>query len=327
MKKIGALFRYLLNINTVWGLMILAALALTAIQDIEPTTSTFDSKVWQRGENVVDIKVVGKGDAVYETRFTTFTLTNAGMTFPKEYTKPNDKAPYLISIGGINGSTLLKWDCKPWGDYTVTVNGTEAATGKIVTIRRFSDQSMAFAKSAFELAFGFVPAFVLFLGLMKVGEDAGIVNVVAKIIRPIIRFLFPDVPENHPANGAILMNITTSMLGLGNAATPFGLKAMEELQKINPNKDVASDSMIMLMAWNTAGWAFIPLTMIVVRTSAGVKNPMEIILPCMVAGMIATGVGILAVKGLGVLPFFTVNAALAEETGEKEEETEDKTDR
>ncbi len=312
MNSLGSLFRWLLNINTVWGLMILSALGLTAIQHYTPTTSTIDATVWQGGQNEVDIKVVGKDDAVYESRFTLNYGPN-GLVIPESDKQEEPKVPYLISARQQNGVTLLKWENLLWGKYTITVNGQTAATGDIVTLKKFSDEALRYAEVAFNLALGFVAVFVLFLGLMKVGEDAGIVNVVAQVVRPIIRFLFPDVPKDHPANGAILMNVTTSMLGLGNAATPFGLKAMEELQTLNPHKDIASDSQIMLMAWNTAGWAFLPLTMIAVRQSAGTTKPLEIIGPCMVAGLVATITGVIMVKLLGTLPFFTVESALAEE--------------
>jgi len=317
MKQIGAVFRYLLNINTVWGLMILSAFALTVAQHYLPTTSTFESAVWRNGPNEVDIKVVGKDDAVYESKFT-LQVEQTTLSLPNSSTDKKSKAPYLLSVSEANGNTLLKWENKEWGAYTITVNGENVAKGQIVTLKRFTDEALRYAKVAFELALGFVSVFVLFLGLMKVGEDAGIVQVVARIIRPVIRFLFPDVPENHPANGAILMNITTSMLGLGNAATPFGLKAMEELQSLNPHKDIASDSQIMLMAWNTAGWAFLPLTMIAVRQSAGSSNPLEIVLPCMIAGVVATVTGIVMVKTLAILPFFTVAAAVEEETKDEQ---------
>lgn len=315
MKQLGGFLRYLLNINTVWGLMILSAFVLTVAQHYLPTKTTFDSAVWQRGQNELVIKVVGKDDAVYESKFV-LDLEQSGLAIPETARELKEKQPYLISVTEAGKNTVLTWENKSWGEYTVTVNGQSAGTGQVVTLKRFSDEALRYAKVAFELALGFVSVFVLFLGLMKVGEDAGIVNVVAKVVRPVIRFLFPDVPEGHPANGAILMNITTSMLGLGNAATPFGLKSMEELQKLNPNKDIASDSQIMLMAWNTAGWSFLPLTIIAVRQSAGSTNALEIVAPCLVAGIVATTTGIIAVKLLGVLPFFSVAAAVEEEKKE-----------
>jgi spore maturation protein A len=132
------------------------------------------------------------------------------------------------------------------------------------------------------------------------------------VFYPIIRFIFPQVPREHPANGAILMNMTTSILGLGNAATPFGLKAMKELQSLNPNPEVATDAQVTLLAYNTAGLALIPTTLLAVRKSAGCSDPFEIIGTCLVTGLVSTITAITMAKLLARLPFFSVRAALAE---------------
>jgi len=139
------------------------------------------------------------------------------------------------------------------------------------------------------------------------------VQFVARLMRPLIRRLFPDVPPEHPAVGAIIMNFTTAILGLGNAATPFGLKAMTELQSLNKHKHVASDAMVVLLAWNTAGFAIIPTSMLAVRKAAGCANVLEIIGPCMVAGLASTITGLVCAKLLARLPMFSVEAALAED--------------
>jgi spore maturation protein A len=205
------------------------------------------------------------------------------------------------------------WQSQAAGKYTLELNNKPVASGTLVNLQALTDAAFDYAKKAFELGLGLVSTMVLFLGLMKVGEDAGLVQFVARLMRPIIRRLFPDVPPEHPAVGAIIMNFTTGILGLGNAATPFGLKAMTELQSLNKYKHVASDAMVVLLAWNTAGFAIIPTSMLAVRKAAGCANVLEIIGPCMVAGLASTITGLVCAKLLARLPMFTVEAALAED--------------
>jgi spore maturation protein A len=200
-----------------------------------------------------------------------------------------------------------------WRLYRVESETKRIARGELITLQSFTDAAFDYAEIGFQIALGLVAAMVLFLGLMKVGEQAGIVQLVSRGIYPLIRFLFPDVPKDHPANGAILMNWTTTLLGLGNAATPFGLKAMKELQSLNPNKEIATDSQVMLLGYNTAGLALLPTTLIAVRKSVGVADPFAIIGTCMFAGFVSTVVAIIAVKLLGALPIFSMQAAVADD--------------
>ncbi len=315
MKFLGACTRWFLNINTIWALMILVAFAFTVVQHYAPTKTITDLGAWKQGTNFLEIKAVGKDDKIYQKRFT-LPHGEQGVVIPAEYREvareDRKSEPFLLAIREEKGKVAVVWDLKQHGKYTVTLNDTKIESGSLVTLQTLTDAALSYAKTAFDIALGLVAVFVLFLGLMKVGEEAGIVQLAARVIRPVIRFLFPDVPADHPANGAILMNITTSMLGLGNAATPFGLKAMEELQKLNRSKIIASDSQVMLMAWNTAGFAFLPTSMIAVRQAAGATRPLEILGTCMFAGTVATLVGVIAVKSLGALPFFRYEAALAE---------------
>lgn len=200
-----------------------------------------------------------------------------------------------------------------WRLYRVESETKRIARGELITLQSFTDAAFDYAEIGFQIALGLVAAMVLFLGLMKVGEKAGIVQLVSRGIYPLIRFLFPDVPKDHPANGAILMNWTTTLLGLGNAATPFGLKAMKELQSLNPNKEVATDSQVMLLGYNTAGLALLPTTLIAVRKSVGVADPFAIIGTCMFAGFVSTVAAIIAVKLLGALPIFSTQSAVADD--------------
>ena len=176
-----------------------------------------------------------------------------------------------------------------------------ALTGRLDAVTRAAFDS---ARTAVEIAFGLVGIMTLWLGVMKVGEEAGLVRGLARLIRPLARRLFPDVPADHPALGAMLLNIAASWLGLGNAATPLGLKAMDELQKLNPRKDTASDAMVTFLALNTACITLVPATMIAVRATLGSANPAEIVLPTILASACATVVAATAARLLRRLPAF-----------------------
>lgn len=148
------------------------------------------------------------------------------------------------------------------------------------------------AATAIELAIGLVGGMTLFLGLMRVADDAGLVRVLAKALRPVFRFLFPDVPGDHPALGAIAMNFGANMLGLGDAATPFGIKAMEELQTLNPDKDSASDAMCMFVTLHSSSLQLVPVMVISLRAAAGSKNPSETIVGTIFATVVSMVVAI-----------------------------------
>jgi len=139
------------------------------------------------------------------------------------------------------------------------------------------------AKTAVEISLGLVGIMTLWLGIMRVAEQAGLIAMLGRALRPISRVLFPEVPPDHPAIGAMIMNIAANMLGLSNAATPLGIKAMEELQELNPVKDTASNAMVTFMALNTSGIQFIPATIIGVLVASGSKAPTVIIPTTLVA--------------------------------------------
>lgn len=145
-----------------------------------------------------------------------------------------------------------------------------------------------------EVAMGFVGIMALWLGMAKIAEESGMMRGISRILAPFISRLFPGVPKDHPAMGNMLMNMAANMLGMGGAATPFGLKAMEDLQTLNPEKDRASDNMITFMAINTAAINFIPATVIALRVAAGSKNPTEIVGPTIIATSVASIVAITA---------------------------------
>ena len=154
------------------------------------------------------------------------------------------------------------------------------------------------SKSAVNLAIGLIGLVSFWMGLMHMATDSGLIQSLSKIIRPIIRPLFPEVPPEHPAMGAIIMNMAANMMGIGNAATPFGLKAMEHLQDLNPDKNIASNSMCMLLAINTSSIQLIPITGMAILASSGATNVTSIILPAFLATSFSTLCAIVACKVL-----------------------------
>lgn len=158
------------------------------------------------------------------------------------------------------------------------------------------------AKIAVEIALGLIGIMALWLGVMKIAEQSGIIKKIAQGLRPVLARLFPDVPVDHPAMGAVVMNIAANMLGLANAATPLGLKAMEELNKLNKKLGTATDAMCTFLVINTSNVQLIPATVIAVRAAAGSSNPTEILGAVIVATTISTVVGVVVVKLLARLP-------------------------
>jgi len=188
---------------------------------------------------------------------------------------------------------------------------TELTTAMIVDPLKFvkinkvtNDGVIAYAKIAVELAIGLIGIMALWLGIMKVAEEAGLIAMLAKILKPITTRLFPDVPADHPAMGAMIMNISANMLGLGNASTPFGLKAMEELKKLSKKKDTATDAMATFLVLNTSNLQLIPATVIAVRAAAGSVAPTEIIGPILASTAINVTFGVTIAKFLAKLPMF-----------------------
>ncbi|MCL4493817.1 MAG: nucleoside recognition protein [Firmicutes bacterium] len=150
------------------------------------------------------------------------------------------------------------------------------------------------SEKAVEVAFGFVGIMALWLGMAKIAEESGLMRAFSRLLTPFVSRLFPGIPKDHPAMGNMLMNMAANILGMGGAATPFGLKAMEELQKLNPVKDTASANMITFLAINTASINLIPATVIALRVAAGSKNPTEIVGPTILATTVASIVAISA---------------------------------
>ena len=148
------------------------------------------------------------------------------------------------------------------------------------------------SKSAFEIAIGLTGLLAFWLGIMKIGEKSGMINALSKFLSPVLCKLFPDIPKGHPALGSIFMNLSANMLGLDNAATPLGLKAMEELQSLNPKKDTATNPMIMFLVINTSGLILIPISIMMYRAQMGAAQPTDIFIPTLITTTISTMVGI-----------------------------------
>ena len=155
------------------------------------------------------------------------------------------------------------------------------------------DSTFASSKTAFEISLGLTGVLSLWLGIMKIGEKGGVVNVLARLLSPVFVRLFPEIPKGHPVTGSIFMNIAANMLGLDNAATPLGLKAMEQLQDLNKKKDTATNSMIMFLVLNTSGLTLIPVSIMVYRAQMGAAQPTDIFVPILLATSFSTLAGII----------------------------------
>ena len=228
------------------------------------------------------------------------------LTFSKDKNKPNiyfkvDKSsPEILKeiasasgdkddiTGVVNLNTAIK---------DSSISGTAIFEEvKFLKLKNVTNSALDYAGIAVNISLGLIGIMALWLGVMKVAEEAGLIKIIAKVLRPITKRLFPDVPGDHPAMGSMIMNISANMLGLGNAATPFGLKAMEELEEINPEKGTATNAMCTFLAINTAGLTLIPATAIAVRAAAGSSEPAIIIGTSLFGSLCATIAGISAAK-------------------------------
>lgn len=152
------------------------------------------------------------------------------------------------------------------------------------------------SKAAFEISLGLTGVLALWLGVMKIGENSGLIHALARFLSPVLCRLFPDIPKGHPVLGSIFMNMSANMLGLDNAATPMGLKAMKELQELNPKKDTATNPMIMFLVINTSGLIIIPISIMVYRSQMGAAQPTDVFIPILLSTFTSTLIGVIAVS-------------------------------
>lgn len=167
--------------------------------------------------------------------------------------------------------------------------------GDTAVFTEIINASFASAKTGFEISLGLTGILSLWLGIMKIGEKGGVIQAFARLAAPVFSKLFPDIPKDHPVTGSIFMNLSANLLGLDNAATPMGLKAMQQLQELNPNKESASNAMVMFLCINASGLTLIPITIMMYRAQLGAANPSDVFLPIMLATFTSTLVAILAV--------------------------------
>ena len=245
-------------------------------------------------------------NSFYDEKIHTDFFTNAIINYKKEITEE------FITIKIDESSPII------WKEMAASSGEASDLAGKIklyeqinkrslkakiifeeVSFTKMSDITNAvldYAGTAVTIALGLIGIMALWLGVMKVAEEAGLIKIIARSLKPITKRLFPEIPSDHPAMSSVIMNVSANMLGLGNAATPFGLKAMEEMENINPNKGTASNSMVTFLAINTAGLTLIPATAIAVRAASGSSNPAIIIGTTIFGAVCATIAGVSAAK-------------------------------
>ena len=165
--------------------------------------------------------------------------------------------------------------------------------GDMTVFPAMMDSTFDTAKTAFDISLGLTGVLSLWLGIMKIGEKGGVVNALAKVLSPVFAKLFPDIPKGHPVTGSIFMNMAANMLGLDNAATPLGLRAMEQLQELNTKKDTATNPMIMFLVMNTSGLTIVPISIMVYRAQLGAAQPTDVFIPILLATFFSTLFGII----------------------------------
>lgn len=179
-------------------------------------------------------------------------------------------------------------------------------TTSLVKTKAVLDAVISYSEMAVKIALGLIGVMAFWLGIMQLADDSGMIKIIARIMKPIMVRVFPDIPPDHPAIGAIIMNMAANMLGLNNAATPLGLKAMDELESLNPHKGTATNAMITFLAINTAGLTLIPATAIAVRAALGSKDPTIILMTSFFGAGLATMAGITAAKVLQRLKIYRI---------------------
>ncbi len=248
----------------------------------------------------------------YETTVNEDVFVNAKLSVNKEddkiriYFKVDDNTPeiwkYMAKISGKDDDLVGSFNEVEIYSATNIYGSLLLEEVAFTKMKDVTNSALDYAGIAVNIALGLIGIMALWLGVMKVAEDAGLIKIIANSVKPLTKFLFPDVPPDHPAMGSIIMNMAANMLGLGNAATPFGLKAMEELQTLNKDKSTATNAMVTFLAVNTAGLTLIPVTAIAIRAAAGSSNPAIIIGTSIFGALCATTVGITATKIMEKFP-------------------------
>ena len=236
---------------------------------------------------------------------------------PEVSAKKNDHAPSKPAKPSVAKATEKKKDS------TKKQKATQKTSPIHDAGKRMTEAATNGAKTAVTVCLGLIGVMVLWLGMLNIAKDAGMVDALARLLRPFMRWLFPEVPDGHPAQGAMLMNISANMLGMGNAATPLGLKAMQELQTLNPTKDTATNAMATFLAMNTSSVTLLPMTLIALRVSEGSSSPASPLFGVILATFFSTFVAIIAVRFLSKLPRYAMPKPVIDNS---ETDTQTKTD-
>jgi spore maturation protein SpmA/spore maturation protein SpmB len=233
-----------------------------------------------------------------------FIIIAIGVACMKCFAFPDgNKAIFANMVSGKSGDTVKVKEMDSLHTSMAIINAVNEkkadTTNGIATIKYGAGKYLSYkmqgadgifetGKSAVTLSLGLIGMLTLFMGLLAIAEKAGGINLLSRIIGPFFSRIFPDLPKGHPAIGHMMMNFSANLLGLDNAATPFGIKAMESLQELNPNKDTASNSQIMFLCLHASGLTLIPISIIAIRQSSGAANALDIFIPCMIATFVAT---------------------------------------
>jgi spore maturation protein A len=275
-------------------------LALAFPENYDPALRRVPVEIWMDSARYAGFYGVSGGSTKHYTGYLLQTKEGIQIRFEKGAAFPEP----LATIAKVSRSrdeelqgTLM--DPAPAARTTTARVGVVFEPVRFVKLNAIAGSALDFAKTAAEIALGLIGVLALFLGLLKIAEDAGIIFALVKLVRPILRPLFPEVPPDHPALGMIALNLTATLFGLGNAATPFGIKAMEELQTLNPSEDTATNSMVMLLAINTASLQLVPPVLLLALMGTQINTLIFPILTTTVLGLI---VAIVAARLLGRLP-------------------------
>jgi len=260
-----------------------------------PVTVRADSASWSSHFGTTVVPAAGYSGKLIQTQDGRELRFAAGVDLPE----PLATARSMTSErdNDLRGSATL--EARP-GD-TLAIASVTLAPVRFVKLTAITKAALDLAKTAVTLALGLIGVIALWLGMLRIADKAGLISVIVKVAEPVFRPLFPDLPKGHPVLGLIILNVSANMLGLGNAATPMGIKAMEELQKLNPKKDTATNSMVTLLALNTASVQIVPPILLVAIMGLSVN---KLYFPIMIGTAIALTTGLIAVKLLGRLKVY-----------------------
>ena len=278
-------------LSRIWSAFIIVAILVASVKAIFYN----DSQIYSR-------MVVGKTDDPYqEVRYTMIgSPEQAGFQSKENFIKYLEGYGYLPADSAHPATTILAQNVA--ADSVTQLSKLQPGL-KVLTFSSIqkklvkkADGIIETCKSAVNISIGLIGIMALFMGFMSIAERAGGIRLLSKIIGPFFSRLFPEIPNGHPAMGHMMMNFSANLLGLDNAATPFGIKAMESLQEINPQKDTASNAQIMFLCLHAAGFTLIPVSIIAVRASLKSANPTDIFVPCMITTFVATLAAMLIVS-------------------------------